>query len=315
MERATRENGRVLELLKTHFGYDAFLPLQEEIVGSVMAGRDTFALMPTGGGKSLCYQLPALGLPGLTLVVSPLIALMKDQVDALEANGVPAGFINSTQTAAELSQVVRQVRVGGNQAALRGAGTRNRAPICRLPGNAQRQPSRHRRGPLRVGMGARLPASVPAACGIAPGLPRGSGDCPDRDGHEAGEGRHPRAAGASGPGSLHFKFQPSQPQLLNRSQRAGPVGTPRVAGKVPGRIGDHILRFAEVDRRAGPDAQGARLLGGGLSCGPRRGSPARHPGQIHSRQDARGGGDHCFRHGNQQAGCADGSALRPAEEH
>ena len=102
----------MLELLKTHFGYDAFLPLQEDIVGSVMAGRDTFALMPTGGGKSLCYQLPALALPGLTLVVSPLIALMKDQVDALEANGVPAGFINSTQTSAELSQVVRKIREG-----------------------------------------------------------------------------------------------------------------------------------------------------------------------------------------------------------
>ena len=99
-------------MLKTHFGYDAFLPLQEEIVGSVMAGRDTFALMPTGGGKSLCYQLPALALPGLTLVVSPLIALMKDQVDGLEANGIPAGFINSTQTSAELSQVVRRVRAG-----------------------------------------------------------------------------------------------------------------------------------------------------------------------------------------------------------
>ena len=102
----------MLELLKTHFGYDAFLPLQEEIVGSVMAGRDTFALMPTGGGKSLCYQLPALALPGLTLVVSPLIALMKDQVDALEANGIPAGFINSTQTNAELAAVVRQLRAG-----------------------------------------------------------------------------------------------------------------------------------------------------------------------------------------------------------
>ncbi len=102
----------MLELLKTHFGYDAFLPLQEEIVESVMAGRDTFALMPTGGGKSLCYQLPAMALPGLTLVVSPLIALMKDQVDALEANGIPAGFINSSQSKAELSQVVQQVRSG-----------------------------------------------------------------------------------------------------------------------------------------------------------------------------------------------------------
>ena len=107
-----RENSGVLELLKTHFGYDAFLPLQEEIIGSLMAGRDTFALMPTGGGKSLCYQLPALALPGLTLVVSPLIALMKDQVDALEANAIPAGFINSTQTTAEMSQVVRRIRDG-----------------------------------------------------------------------------------------------------------------------------------------------------------------------------------------------------------
>ena len=100
----------MLELLKTHFGYDAFLPLQEDIIGSVLAGRDTFALMPTGGGKSLCYQLPAMALPGLTLVVSPLIALMKDQVDALASNGIPAAFINSTQTSSELSQVVRRVR-------------------------------------------------------------------------------------------------------------------------------------------------------------------------------------------------------------
>ena len=102
----------MLDLLKAHFGYDEFLPLQEEIIGSVMAGRDTFVLMPTGGGKSLCYQLPALALPGLTLVVSPLIALMKDQVDALEANSLPAAFINSTQSADELRQVVRRIRSG-----------------------------------------------------------------------------------------------------------------------------------------------------------------------------------------------------------
>ncbi len=100
----------MLELLKAHFGYDEFLPLQEEIIGAVMGGRDAFVLMPTGGGKSLCYQWPAMALPGLTLVVSPLIALMKDQVDALEANGMPAAFINSTQTPDELRQVVRQIR-------------------------------------------------------------------------------------------------------------------------------------------------------------------------------------------------------------
>ena len=84
------------ELLKTHFGYDDFLPLQEQIIASVLDGNDGLVLMPTGGGKSLCYQLPSLRLDGLTLVVSPLIALMKDQVDALKANGLAADFINST---------------------------------------------------------------------------------------------------------------------------------------------------------------------------------------------------------------------------
>ena len=102
----------MLQLLKTHFGYDEFLPLQKEVVDAVLSGRDAFVLMPTGGGKSLCYQLPAMALPGLTLVVSPLIALMKDQVDALESNGIPAAFINSTQTSEELRIVVRRLRSG-----------------------------------------------------------------------------------------------------------------------------------------------------------------------------------------------------------
>ena len=81
--------------LKKHFGYTAFRPLQEEIMRDALAGRDVFALMPTGGGKSLCFQLPALLRDGLTIVVSPLISLMKDQVDALQASGVAATFLNS----------------------------------------------------------------------------------------------------------------------------------------------------------------------------------------------------------------------------
>src|SRR5438105_6506672 len=82
--------------LKKHFGYDEFRPLQEEIVRDALADRDVFALLPTGGGKSLCFQLPALLHDGLTIVVSPLIALMKDQVDALQTSGIPATFLNST---------------------------------------------------------------------------------------------------------------------------------------------------------------------------------------------------------------------------
>ena len=100
----------MLEQLKAYFGFDRFLPLQEEIIAKVLDKRDTLVLMPTGGGKSLCYQLPALRLKGLTLVVSPLIALMKDQVDGLRANGVPAGLLNSTLAQEEASLVQDQAR-------------------------------------------------------------------------------------------------------------------------------------------------------------------------------------------------------------
>lgn len=100
------------ELLKTHFGYDQFRPLQAEIITTVLEGQDALVLMPTGGGKSLCYQLPALALPGVTLVISPLIALMKDQVDGLQANGVAAMAIHSGLAASEISQIQKKAISG-----------------------------------------------------------------------------------------------------------------------------------------------------------------------------------------------------------
>jgi ATP-dependent DNA helicase RecQ len=102
-----------LELLKRYFGFTSFRPLQREIIGHTLAGKDVFALLPTGGGKSLCFQLPALLRPGLTVVVSPLIALMKDQVDALQAAGVGATFLNSTLPSGECRQRLRGLHQGG----------------------------------------------------------------------------------------------------------------------------------------------------------------------------------------------------------
>jgi len=98
--------------LKRFFGFTSFRPLQEEIIRDSLAGKDVFAVLPTGGGKSLCFQLPALVRPGLTVVVSPLIALMKDQVDALKAAGVPATFLNSSLAAGESRPRLRGLHNG-----------------------------------------------------------------------------------------------------------------------------------------------------------------------------------------------------------
>lgn len=99
-------------ILKTTFGYDTFKPLQHEIINNVMARRDTLVIMPTGGGKSLTYQVPALLFDGLTVVVSPLIALMKDQVEQLRALGVSAIFLNSSLGPDEYQENMDSVRSG-----------------------------------------------------------------------------------------------------------------------------------------------------------------------------------------------------------
>src|SRR5579883_1526829 len=99
-------------VLRRVFGYESFRGQQEEIIEHVVAGGDCLVLMPTGGGKSLCYQIPALVRPGVGIVVSPLIALMKDQVDALRQAGVRAAYLNSTLAAAEAAEVERDMRQG-----------------------------------------------------------------------------------------------------------------------------------------------------------------------------------------------------------
>ena len=105
-------SGQLIEVLQQFWGYDSFLPLQQEAMHCVLQGHDSIVVLPTGGGKSLCFQAPALCREGLALVVSPLISLMKDQVDALRSCGVPAAYVNSSLTFAERRDVAADVRSG-----------------------------------------------------------------------------------------------------------------------------------------------------------------------------------------------------------
>src|SRR4051794_39286069 len=111
-ELVDSETDRALDVLSRIFGYDAFRGNQREIIDHVIGGGDALVLMPTGGGKSLCYQIPALVRDGVGVVISPLIALMQDQVDALQALGVRAGFLNSTQDPGERRMVESEFLAG-----------------------------------------------------------------------------------------------------------------------------------------------------------------------------------------------------------
>ena len=113
------------------FGYGEFRPGQEAVIGHLLAGRSAAAVFPTGGGKSLCYQLPALLLPGLTLVVSPLIALMKDQIDQLTRRGVAAGRLDSTLTGDEVRALMEAIRQGTLPPSLRRPGALQQRAVPR----------------------------------------------------------------------------------------------------------------------------------------------------------------------------------------
>ena len=141
------------DLLHKHFGFRDFLEGQETVVRAVLERQDVVVIMPTGGGKSLCYQLPALALQGITVVVSPLIALMKDQVDSLVEKEIPATFINSSITPDEAAERMHRVTRGGNPAFVCGSGTFQERSVSAPTGTSVRSPVRCGRGALSLTVG------------------------------------------------------------------------------------------------------------------------------------------------------------------
>ena len=106
------EKHEIHEILKKYFGYDTFRPGQEALVDALLSGQDVLGIMPTGAGKSLCYQVPALMMNGITLVISPLISLMKDQVNALVQQGVSAAYLNRSLTETQYMKALRNASNG-----------------------------------------------------------------------------------------------------------------------------------------------------------------------------------------------------------
>ena len=177
------DDERLQHVLRTHWGYDEFRPMQEPAMRSVLAGGDSLVVLPTGGGKSLCYQVPAICMDGVAVIVSPLISLMKDQVDALRANGVSAACVNSTITTQEQWEIADDLSAG--RLKLLYVAPERLCTGKMLDRLAQSQVSffaideAHCVEPL----GARLPAALPAVAGVTGAVSQGGDPCLHRHGN------------------------------------------------------------------------------------------------------------------------------------
>ena len=212
--------------LKEYFGFSSFKGNQEAVIRNVLAGKDTFVLMPTGGGKSLCYQLPALLMDGVAIIISPLIALMKNQVDAMRTFSSESGiahFLNSSLNKTAVAQVRADVLAGAHQAALFRPRVAYQGGQRRVPAQNQDIVLRHRRGALHFGVGPRFPSGVPPHPPDHQRDRHGAADRPDGDGHAEGAAGHPEEPRHERRLGFQIVVQPAESLLRNPSQeRRGP---------------------------------------------------------------------------------------------
>ncbi len=260
--------------LQRLFGHESFRPGQQEAIEAALAGRDALVVMPTGSGKSLCYQLPGLSLDGLTIVISPLVALMRDQGDALTAAGHGAArVLNASLPPGEAESVLAAIADGTLRARAGGARALRRRPLPRRAGRPRDRALRGRRGALPERVGPRLPPRLPAPGRCPRRHRRALHDGADGDRHAARRRRHrPRAAPARPRRGAHGR-RPPQPHV-RRGRRAGRARAARAARERAGRPvvapGDRLRRHARALRGGGGAAERVRCARRGVPRGRSR---------------------------------------------
>ena len=297
------EDSLLREKLKEYFGFSSFKGNQEAVIRNVLSGKDTFVLMPTGGGKSLCYQLPALLMDGVAIVISPLIALMKNQVDAMRTYSNDAGiahFLNSSLNKSAVAQVRNDVLEGADQAALLRSGVAHQRGQRGVSAQGQGFVLRHRRGALYFGVGARFPSGVPPHPSDHQRNRHGAPDRPDGDGYAQGADGHPEKPGYERRFGIQVVVQPPQLVLRNPAQaRCGPGDYP-LHQAARGQERHHLLPEPQEGRGAYGIARSQRNPGFGLSR--RYGCPdtCGQPGRLPDGAGRRDRGHDRFRHGYRQ---------------
>ncbi len=255
---------RARSILKDVFGFETFWPLQEKIIAHILEKKDALVVMPTGGGKSLCYQIPGMIFDGLTIVVSPLISLMKDQVDQLREYGVPALFLNSSLSMEEYRANVSEAQGKGREAPLPGpggaAGAADPCPARRPEGGLHR----HRRGALHLPVGSRLPSGIPATGGGPRRLSRCGLRGADGHGHAACPGGYPAIPEYRRP-QCQFIGSFNRPNLfLEVAPKTEPLDQVlALLEQYPERIGHHLLRHPPPDGRASRRSWNERAIPSG----------------------------------------------------
>ncbi len=248
----------ILATVRRFWGFEGLRPLQAEAIGAGLTRRDSLVVMPTGGGKSLCYQVPPAVAKRTDVVVSPLIALMKDQVDALRACGYPAAALHSGMDWAEIRDAEREIAAGPSSSDLRRARADAHAAVsgaCRAPGRLQ---LRDRRGALHQPLGARLPPRIPPVGGAQDALSQRQPSRLHRDRHRARAPRHRGAASARRPRGAGRLLRSPQSSLPGHPEAGCQCAGSRRAPAPSRRGGDRLLHHPQRHRADGAVSRGQR---------------------------------------------------------